>query len=101
MNTNQERRGPNPALLLLIPAALIIAKGAKRRRAMWASAEGGPGSLGYGYGHHHRFGGREGDPRSGFRLPPRIEQALDAWHTNAHASSDTTEPPAAAEASPA
>ena len=92
MNANAERRGPNPALLLLIPAALFIAKGAKRRRAMWA-AEGGYGPMGHAYGHH-RSGFDPGDPRSGFRLPPRIEQALDAWHTKAHASAGATVPPA-------
>ena len=83
MHDHRQRRGPSPALLLLIPAALVIAKGARRHRAMWAT-EGGP--AGHGYGHHHRFDRGDGDPRTGFRLPPRIEQALDAWHTAAHAS---------------
>jgi len=93
VNANAERRGPNPALLLLIPAALIIAKGAKRRRAMWA--DGGYGPMGHAYGHHHRFGMDPGDPRSGFRLPPRIEQALDAWHSKAHAAQASSDPGAA------
>jgi hypothetical protein len=86
MNENRERRGPNPALLLLIPAALIIAKGARRRRTMWASG---------GHGHHASFGqgGPSADERAAFRLPPKIEWMLDAWHTRAHEAtipSDTT-----------
>jgi hypothetical protein len=92
MHDHGERRGPSPALLLLIPAALILAKGAKRRRAMWAA--GGPwGPTSAGFGHHHGFSGA-GDPRGAFRLPPWIEQALDAWHSAAHASSDATGPDA-------
>jgi len=91
MHDDRRRRGPGPALLLLIPAALIIAKGAKRRRAMWAM---GPG--GHGFGHRHGFAGGEGDLGGAFRVPPWIEQALDTWHTNAHAPAHTTEPPATA-----
>jgi hypothetical protein len=34
----------------------------------------------------------EADPREGFRLPPRIESMLDAWHTRAHETSEPTEP---------
>jgi hypothetical protein len=71
MNETQTRKGPDARLLLLIPAVLMIAKAGRRRRAMW---ESGPG--------------RE------FRLPPRIESALEAWHARAHAS-DRTEPDAA------
>jgi hypothetical protein len=82
MNQNEGRRGPSPALLLLIPAALIIAKGARRRRAMWASG-GGYGPHG-GHGPRGRFGGFDSEGRQGFRLPPKIESALDAWHTRAH-----------------
>ena len=41
MNEMRGGRGPNRGLLLLIPAALILAKAAKhRRQAMWESAEG-------------------------------------------------------------
>ena len=93
MHDSRQRRGPGPALLLLIPAALLIAKGAKHRRAMWT--HGGQGPAGYGFGHHHRFDRGDVDPRIGFRLPPKIEQALDAWHTAAHAPTATTEPGAA------
>ena len=77
MNDNQGRRGPGLWPLLLIPVAIFLAKGASRRRAMWAG-EGG-------YGYRHRFGdgfGPEG--RAGFRMPPKIEAALDAWHDRAH-----------------
>src|SRR5262245_6051759 len=71
MNDNQGRRGPGPALLLLIPIALLIAKGASRRRRAWDS--------GGGYGHRHGFAGAGGDVegRRGFRLPPKIEWMLD------------------------
>jgi hypothetical protein len=100
MNDNRERRGPSPALLLLIPAALIIAKGARRRRAMWASGWSEPGPEGRGFGHHHGFGGGDGpgDQRTAFRLPPKIEWMLDSWHTRAHEAAGTTEPPTSPEA---
>ena len=77
MNQTQTRGGPNLGLLLAIPAVVIIAKAAMHRR---------------GYGHH-RFAGTEGEmgPRA-FRLPPRIEAALDAWHTRSHEGSDMTKP---------
>ena len=79
MNEQRERKGPNPALLLLIPAALIIAKGASRRRAMRASAWSGPGGFGPG-------------DRSAEGMPLWIEQKLDAWHTKAHEQTDAAEP---------
>ena len=89
MNENRGRRGPGLGLLLLIPAALIIAKGARRRRAMWAGAE---------YGHHHGFGpgGMDPERRAEFRLPPKIEWMLDSWHTRAHETATSTEPAAPA-----
>ena len=47
MNEMRGGRGPNRGLLLLIPAALILAKAAKhRRQAMWESAEGEAGAAG-------------------------------------------------------
>ena len=89
MNENQGRRGPGLWPLLLIPAVLIIAKGARRRREMWASA-------GAGYGHRHGFGpGFDPEQRADFRLPPKIESMLGAWHTRVHASADSVEPPSA------
>jgi hypothetical protein len=95
MNEQCERKGPNPALLLLIPAAVIIAKGASRRRAMRGSSWGGSGGFGPRYGHHGRYGqfGR-GDGPSDSRspgMPPWIEQMLDAWHTKAHEHGDAAE----------
>ena len=77
MNDNPGRRGPGLWPLLLIPLAIFIAKGTSRRRAMWA-AEGGPA-------HLHRVGsGFDREGRAGFRMPPRIEAGLDAWHARAH-----------------
>jgi hypothetical protein len=82
-------RGPNWTLLLLIPAAVIVAKGVAHRRAMWESGwtPEGAGRPGYGHGHGRRFGG---DMEAGsFRLPPKIEWMLDTWHTRAHAKADS------------
>jgi hypothetical protein len=94
MNESRGGRGPNRGLLLLIPAALILAKAAKhRRQAMWESPEGAAATTGGPHGHHGRSARRGwsggGD---GFRLPPRIEAALDAWHARAHQEPASTEP---------
>jgi hypothetical protein len=94
MNERRERRGPNPALLLLIPAAVIIAKGASRRRARWESGFGGPGGFGPRYGRHGHGHFEPGDGPGFGRaagMPPWIEQMLDAWHTKAHETGDATE----------
>ena len=92
MNETQTRGGPNLGLLLAIPAVVIIAKAAMRRRAMMESGWTGPGGRGYGYGHH-RFAGPDGElGQRTFRLPPRIEAALDAWHTRTHEAADVTKP---------
>ena len=90
MSETQTRGGPNLGLLLAIPAVLIIAKAAMHRHAMMESRWTGPGGRGYGYGHN-RFTGADDEmgPRA-FRLPPRIEAALGAWHTRAHEASDGT-----------
>jgi len=75
MNEAHTHKGPNPRLLLLVPVVLIIAKAGRHRRAMME-----PGWS--GTGHHGEMGART------FRLPPRIESALDAWHTRSHEASD-------------
>ena len=86
MNDNQTRRGPGKGLLLLIPVALIIARGARRRRAMWSSQ-------GDTEPHRHGFGGDFDMRRGGaFRMPPKLEWMLDAWHTRAHEAADEAEP---------
>ena len=92
MSETQTRGGPNLGLLLAIPAVVIIAQAAMHRRAMMEAGWSGPGGRGYGYGHH-RFAGADAEmgPRA-FRLPPRIEAALGAWHTRAHEVSEPTEP---------
>jgi hypothetical protein len=97
MNEKSGRRGPSRALLLLIPAALILAKGARHRRARWESAwgpSGARGGAGHGFGRHAGFGGSDeaAEGRSPFRLPPKIEWMLDAWHTRAHEAAESTEP---------
>jgi hypothetical protein len=94
MNQNAASRGPNWPVLLLVPAAVIVAKAAMRRRAMFESGWAGSEAGGGGYGHHRRFGpGRsmEGD-LTGFRLPPKIERVLAAWHTRAHETAQTIAP---------
>ena len=78
MNDNQGRRGPGLWPLLLIPLVIFIAKGASRRRAMWASTGGYGRQPGFGHG------GPSAEERAAFRLPPKIEWMLEAWHTRAH-----------------
>jgi hypothetical protein len=99
MKDNRATRGPSWGLILLIPAAVILAKGAMRRRAMWESAWAEPDSAGRGHGHHGHFTGGGSAPvgRAAFRLPPRIEWMLDSWHTRAHQTADPTEPPESTE----
>ncbi len=89
MTEQSASRGPNLALLLLIPAAVIVAKGVARRRAMWDSGWTPEGAAGHGHGHHRRFGG---DVEAGsFRLPPKIEWMLDTWHARAHQKGDSAD----------
>jgi hypothetical protein len=92
MSERNSSGGPNLALLLLIPAAVIVAKGAARHRAMMLESGWAPeGASGFGHGHGHGYGPRRfgGDMEAGtFRLPPRIESMLDSWHTRAHKTTD-------------
>jgi len=79
-------------LLLLIPAAVIIAKGARHRGAM---RESGWGAMWAGHGPHQHpaFPGVEGPAgRGSFRLPPKIEWMLDTWHAEAHRQEGTPDP---------
>jgi hypothetical protein len=94
MNEKRGRRNPNWRLLLLVPAAMLLAKRARHRRAMWHSAWGASGP-GRGHGHHGRFGAGEGasDGYGAFRLPPKIELMLDKWHTRAHQAAESPEAP--------
>ena len=75
MNERHGGRGHNWGLLLLVPAAVLLAKGAKHRRAMW------------------RSGWSPADGQDAFRMPPKIEMMLDNWHTRAHQAAESTEPP--------
>lgn len=51
------------------------------------------------HGRRHRAwmgaAGPEGDSGAGFRVPPRIESMLDAWHERAHRATDPAEAPTA------
>jgi hypothetical protein len=95
---NDKCRNGGPDLrLLLIPVAVIVAKAAMHRREVWAPPwgpdDGGPA---IGRGHHTRFGAdTEAGARAGFRLPPRLEWILDAWHTRAHQAAEATSAAAA------
>jgi hypothetical protein len=91
MNERTASKGPNPALLLLIPAAMIVAKGVRHRRMMWESGFASSGATGHGYGRHRRFGGDMDAAAGSFRLPPKIEWMLDTWHTRAHAKADSAD----------
>lgn len=89
MNEQRERKNRNWKPLLLIPAAVIVAKTALHHRLRWESA-GGPD------GPHHRHG-RHGFGRRGWmaedgslRLPPKIEAMLETWHARAHEQRDAT-----------
>jgi hypothetical protein len=95
MKNRNASKGPNPAIFLLIPAAMIVAKGMRHRRAMWESGWTPSGDTGRGYGHHGRFGGDAEAAAGSFRLPPKIEWMLDTWHTRAHQKTDSTDSPAA------
>ena len=87
---SNERRGPGPGLLLLIPIGLLIAKGVGRRRRM-LEAGGGRGRHG-GFGHGgFGPGAFDAEGRSTFTLPPKIESVLDAWHTRVHEKVAETE----------
>jgi hypothetical protein len=86
MSEKSADRRANWKFLLLVPAVMIIAKGAKRRRAMWGS---GWDASAAGHGH----GVAEG--QNSFRLPPKIEWMLDTWHTRAHEATESTDPPTA------
>ena len=94
MNANHATRVPNWGLLLLIPAAVIVAKGAMRRRAMWdAGWATEPGLAGHGHSHRGPFASGSvptGQPAT-FRLPPKIEWMLDTWHTRAHQATEPSE----------
>jgi hypothetical protein len=93
MNQNAASRGPNVGLLLLIPAAVILAKAAMHRRAMFESGWAASEADRRAFGQHGRFGGRGRDSDlSGFRLPPKIERVLEAWHTRAHATPEAKTP---------
>lgn len=94
MHRKHDGGGPNLGLLLLIPAAVIIAKGAHRRGAMDAAFGPGPMGAARRHGHHSPLwaGGAEGDGAGAFPLPPRIERILDAWHTRAHQAPEPAEP---------
>jgi hypothetical protein len=91
MNEPRERKGPNLGLLLLIPAAVIIAKGASRRRAQWRSAWGGTGGFGPRHGHYGHFGDSPIESAA-VGVPPHVERMLDAWHAKAHEQGETAQP---------
>jgi hypothetical protein len=90
MSEPRKGKGPNLGLLLLIPAAVIIAKGASRRRARWGSAWGGTGGFGPRHGSYGHFGDSPIESAA-IRVPPYVERMLDAWHAKAHEQVQTAE----------
>ena len=99
MSERNTGNGPNLGLLLLIPAAVIVAKGVHHHRMMWESGWTPDGAVGHGHGHalgrRGRFGGDGEGASSSFRLPPRIEWMLETWHDRAHEKADVTDSTAA------
>ena len=91
--SGEGRHRHHRGLLLLIPAAVIIAKGARHRRAMWESGWGAT-RAGRGPHRHPAFRGGEdrAEGRGSFRLPPKIEWMLDTWHAEAHRQDGTSGP---------
>ncbi len=64
---------------------------------VWEEAgEAGPDAPSRPHGRH-RFAGPDAAPRDrdAFRLPPRIERMLDAWHARAHQVAAPADAPAA------
>lgn len=90
MNEQLAQKSRNWKPLLLIPAVLIVAKAASQRRMRWETSAG-PNDGPHRHGRHG-FGRRNWIAEDGtFRLPPKVEAMLDAWHTAAHESNSTTE----------
>ena len=86
--TSQPPRSWKP--LLVIPAALVLAKAVVHRRMRWA-AEGEPGGTPHRHGHGH--GRRFGVQADGsVQLPPKLDAMLGAWHAQAHAADPTDSP---------
>jgi hypothetical protein len=78
MNSHHHHDGSH-RWLLLIPAALLISRAMRHGRQHRAWMAGGVG----------------GDPAAGFRLPPKIESTLNAWHEQAHRGEPVTAAPPA------
>jgi hypothetical protein len=89
--------GPSIGLLLLVPAAAIVARAAMRHHQMlWAeAAEPGPAAPHPRHGHHGPAGPGFGATARDFRLPPRIEWMLETWHDRAHQAAEPPETPSA------
>ncbi len=91
MNEQAAPKPRNWKPLLLIPAAIIVAKAASHHRMRWDAAAGPDGM-------RHRHGHRGFGPRSWMaedgtvQLPPKMEAVLRAWHTQAHQQDQPAEP---------
>lgn len=100
MNDRREHGGHSVLPLLLIPATVMMVKAMHRHQAMRAHGWGS-GGYGPGFGHRGWAAGPAGtgeagaEERSDFRLPPRIQAYLTAWHEQAHRESDAGEAPSA------
>jgi hypothetical protein len=97
MSEKSNSGGPSLGLLLLIPAAALVAHAAMRHHRMMWDEIGGPESAApyRRHGHHHLATPVSDAASDGFRLPPRIEWMLDTWHTRAHKAAEPTDTPSA------
>jgi len=85
---DKQRGGHGVWPFLLIPAAVMTAKAMRRHRMAhgWAGSEAMAR-----HGHRHWAGSTDMESGPGFRLPPKIEAFLDAWHTQAHQAASAAE----------
>jgi hypothetical protein len=87
---HENRSGGHSAkLLLLIPAAFLVARAAARHHQMAWDDAGEPAAVAPHRRHRRHGFAPEGASTDAFRLPPRVERTLEAWHARAH------QPPAA------
>jgi hypothetical protein len=97
VNEKRGRGGSHRWLFLLIPATVMIAEARHHRRLMREQGWG-PGAWAPGRRSHHGWvgaRGADGTSTTEFRLPPKIDTILKAWHDRAHQAVDLAEAPTA------
>jgi hypothetical protein len=96
MNRNVKAVEPQLGLLLLVPAAVLLAKRGKASPGdvavlAWVRRGRRPG-VGTVITGASGVGEGTADGYGAFRLPPKIESMLDNWHTRAHQAADRRTP---------